>query len=99
MLGPFGRLKNYRVLIKGHNVLLRDVGSGKMERLGFFTTRFVKAPDQASARERAKALVAEAVAAIEPLNDPSDGPTLEVEEIQETKRLDEVEGFTFFAEN
>ena len=99
MFSHFWKTRKFRVLIKGHNVLLRDVDTGVTERLGFFTTRFVKARDEEAAEQKARTLVADAVAAIEPLNDPADGPTLDVEEIEEVDEVREVKGFTFFPES
>ena len=96
MFQIFGRMKRYRVLVKGRNVLLRDQDSGENQRFGFFTTRFVKAPDPTAAADKALALVAKALAAVEPLNAESDRPSLDVDEIEEVTRMETVSGFSFF---
>jgi hypothetical protein len=98
MLGLWGNTRIFRVLVKGKNVLLREAETRRVDRLGFYTARVVKAANGVEAGEMAKALVAEALAKIELLNAPSDGPSLEVDEIEEVDTLEEVIGFTFFLE-
>jgi hypothetical protein len=94
----FRRRKQFRVLLEGHNVLLRDVESGRTTKLGFFATRFIRSNDEVDARAMARSLVAKEMLGIGLLNDPSDGPRFEVAEVEEVRRAESAKGFTFFPE-
>lgn len=88
----------FRVLIKGSNILLRDVETSQVERLGFYTTRFVKAPDAERAKVEAFANAEKELNENGPLNEQTDPPVMEAVEVEEVPRelAEDVRGFTFF---
>lgn len=91
----------FRVLVKGRNVFLKDVQTSSLERLGFYTTRYVTASNVAVAVAEATARVTEELAEVGISNDPSDSPILEADEVEEVARgrAEEVKGFTFFPDD
>jgi hypothetical protein len=90
--------KKYRVLLEGGNLW---IGINNPEKLGYFTTRYVEGRDENEAMERARLLVnSEISATLVLLNDPSDPPTLAVNEVIQILSFDGKpvpgKGFTFF---
>jgi hypothetical protein len=95
----FGKDARYfRVLIEGKNVLLKDVDTSVVERLGFYTTRFVKAANPTMAAAEAIALTRKELEGTGTLNEPSNAPMMEAIEVEEVARgrAKQVKGFTFF---
>ena len=91
-------MKQYRVLLKGENFLLNN--EGEIKRMGFYTTRFVDAPNEDEAELTAVELIRkdnwlrEAVR-----NDRPDPPMIFAEEIEEISTFDNPgAGFTFYEE-
>ena len=74
-----GQLKKYRVFVNGTNLLLRI--DGVLGRYGFYTTRYVEAPNGTSAAEKALTLIREELQDMV-LNELTDKPSLDVEETQ-----------------
>ena len=90
----------YRVLLRGQN--FRISLNGKMERLGFYTTRFVEAADREEAELRAVQIVREDKELEGCVNDDrKESPMIYLEEIVEVNRFPENggDGFTFFQES
>ena len=93
------KYKKYRVLVRGENFLLNL--DGKNQKLGFYTTRFVEAPNEEEAEERAFAMLRN-----DPklqkgvLNEKSDVPVMFAEEIVELGSFDGLKmpgtGFAFY---
>ena len=82
-------MKKYKVLARGQNFLL-DL-NGLVEKVGFYTTRFVEAENESQAEDNAISTVrADPQLCDVVLNPQSDTPMLFVEEITE---LDSFEGF------
>ena len=86
----------YRVILNGENFLLEVDGS--IRRVGFFTTRFVQAPDRSAAAYAAMGAL-KAEGSLSPLNRPEDPTRVVVDEIEEVGE-DEIPpvaaGFAFF---
>ena len=82
--------KTFRVLVRGENFLLESEGAVK--RFGFYTTRFVEAPNEAEAERLAiAALRQDDRLRGRGLNDMSDPPMLFAEEIAALSPLDALE--------
>ncbi len=89
----------YRVMLNGKNFWMKV--DDEPQRLGFYTTRFVEAPNSDQARQHALRLVREdPKLAGMVLNESSDPPMLSVGEIEEVESFEEFEsvppGFTFY---
>jgi len=52
----------FRVMLEGHGLLLRDADTKRIDKLGFFTTRWVRAQTPAEAERLAEGLVREELA-------------------------------------
>lgn len=94
-------MKKYKVLVRGDNFLF-DV-DGKPKKLGFYTTRFVEAPDEKRAEENAISILRnDSTLQDGTLNDKADTPMLFVEEITELDSFDDLNlpgaGFSFYPE-
>ena len=93
-------MKKFRVLLRGENFLLKSEESVK--RLGFYTTRFVEAPDKDGAEKCAVESIRKDDRLQEcVLNDQSDPPMLFAEEIDEissfeTGKDQSLGGYTFY---
>jgi hypothetical protein len=92
--------KKYCVLLEGGNVLME---LNARTRLGFFTTRYVKAKDMDEAAEQSLEIVRKELGLTGALlNTEDDPPTLTVSEINEVGYFSNVRGpgrgFTFFSE-
>ena len=89
--------RNFRVLVNGQNFLVdRD---GKPRMTGFYTARFVEAQDP----EQAEAVAVELIQSNSNLSDiilnqRGDTPVLNVEEIEEIKKLQPQLGYAFYSE-
>lgn len=94
------RAKYYRVLVEGKNILFHDTETPVLRRVGFYTTRFVKASDPDTAATQATALAARELDEARPMNEVSNAPTMAAIEVEEVplERVEEVKGFTFFLE-
>jgi hypothetical protein len=91
-------MSHYRVRLSGKNFLLKF--EDRLQRVGFFTTRFVEAQDS-SAAENAGVGLLRSEGRLKPMNDQSDPPRVFVDEVEEVTSDDVpsvVEGFTFFPE-
>jgi hypothetical protein len=95
-------VNQYRVLLRGQNFLLNY--EGKVQRLGFYTTRFVEADNEAAAEEKALARLRDDPtlrAAV--LNEQSDPPMMFIEEISQLDSFDGLNlpgvGLSFYAES
>ena len=85
----------YRVLLNGENFLM--TADGKAKKLGFYTTRFVEAANEAEAEsvavsilrqdERLRGTV---------LNTADDPPVIYTDEIEQVNTLEKAPGFTFY---
>ncbi|NVD73359.1 hypothetical protein HUX88_22880 [Duganella sp. BJB1802] len=96
----FKRKKKYRVLVEGTNLLMEMQG---IERLGYFTTRYVEAMDPDEASEYALDLVRNELnstgALLNNVNDPPVAIVSEIEQIGSFRGIDVPGmGFTFFPE-
>ncbi len=92
-------MKRFRVFLRGENFLLSVEGTAK--RLGFYTTRFLEAPDERAAEQQAvESLRQNEELRSGVLNDPSDPPMLFAEEIEEIPSFEGMEdrdlGLAFF---
>ncbi|CAN7737048.1 hypothetical protein [Duganella sp. LjRoot269] len=97
----FRKGKKYRVLLEGRNLLMEMQG---LERLGYFTTRYVEAADSEEAAEHAMDLVRkELISTGALLNALDDPPIVEVSEISRIESFNGIrvpgKGFTFFPED
>ena len=89
--------RKYRVLINGENFLFEV--DGKLQKTGFYTTRFVEARNPEEAEEIAIALIKEdpKLSGIV-LNEGSDPAMLYAEEIEEVRKLEQQLGYAFYSE-
>ena len=92
-------MKKFRVFLRGENFLMTVDGTTK--RLGFYTTRFLEAPDKEEAEQKAvESLRQNERLRNGVLNDRSDPPLLFAEEIEEIPSFDGIEnrdlGLGFF---
>jgi hypothetical protein len=86
-------MRKFKVFLRGVNFFLKMDGEAK--RCGFYTTRYVEAGDRDQAEQRAvDAFRDEGRLRGLVLNDPSDPPTLFVEEIVEIESFDGIESLT-----
>ena len=74
-------MPRFRVMLQGGPVFLFDVESKKIERLGFFTTRWVTASTAAEAEEIARKAVLEELAANGTRNPPGLPVEMRIEEV------------------
>ena len=80
----------FRILLRGENFLLESEGAVKC--FGFYTTRFVEAPNETEAERLAvESLRQDERLRGRVLNDLSDPPMLFAEEIAEPSSLDTIE--------
>ncbi len=90
--------KKYSVMLEGRNIYLNR---GRIERMGFFTTRWVEAISKDEAEKMAVELVNQELEALGILrNSPEDPPTFVVEKVREVDSFGDFivpgKGFTFF---
>jgi hypothetical protein len=90
-------MPHYRVQLKGLNFWLKI--DDKPKRVGFFTTRFVDAPDEDQAERRAVKQLGDDPKLHGALNERGDPPEIVIEEIEQV-RADQVapvlQGYSFF---
>ena len=90
-------MPHYRVQLKGLNFWLKI--DDKPKRVGFFTTRFVEAPDEDEAELKAVKLLGDDPKLHGALNERGDPPEIVIEEIDQV-RADQVapvlQGYSFF---
>lgn len=90
----------WRVMLNGENFWIRVEDQPK--RLGFFTTRLVRAASADEAESIAVQMIREDPDFLRPLNDVNDPPMIYMEEIVEVD-VDEyngpTDGYTFYDEN
>ena len=94
-------MPRFRVFLKGAPVFLLDVDSQKMDRLGFYTTRWVEAASEDTAGELACLMVHDEFAVTGTRNPPEEPLQVAVEEIAqvswfEAMRKGPGRGFTFY---
>lgn len=94
-------MNKYKVMLNGRNFQIPLEGT--VQRVGFYTTRFVEANDPEQAELRAVALVKsdeELRTAVR--NKPDDPPTIHLEEVVEVVDFEGVQvpgaGYSFYAE-
>jgi hypothetical protein len=97
----FKRKKKFRVMLEGGNLLMEMQG---IERLGYFTTRYVEAEDGDGAAEHALDLVRNELNSTgNLLNEIDDPPVVSVSEITQLMSFKGIrvpgKGFTFFPED
>ena len=86
----------YRVLLNGENFLMTY--SGQTKRMGFFTTRFVEATNEAEAETVAVSLLRQDENLRgNVLNTADDPPMIYVDEVEQVNGLQQAQGFTFFS--
>jgi hypothetical protein len=96
-------MKQYKVFINGTNFLVKF--SGQAKKVGFYTTRFVRAADAKAAENMAVQMLRDQKSLREAvLNDRSDPPVMHVEKIFEAELFgDEAEprqvGLVWYAED
>ena len=94
-------MKKYRVLLEGKNFIIKsDIGP---ERMGFYTTRFVKADSPEEAEKLSVDLIkSDSDLKNTVLNDKSDPPMIYLESLDELERFgDNIlpgSGYTFYPE-
>jgi hypothetical protein len=90
--------KKYKVLVRGENFLLNV--DGENQKLGFYTTRFVEAPNEAAAEEMAIALLRDDPKLHGVLNEQADAPIMFAEKIVELTSFEGLKlpgtGFVFY---
>jgi hypothetical protein len=91
-------MPQYRVDINGQNFLV--LADGRAGKYGFFTTRFVEAPDSAAAEEEAVRVIRETRRLRELVrNAPDDPPLLDVTAVTELDYYDDrVLGLAWYPE-
>src|SRR5258708_37179254 len=92
-------MPTYRVRLQGRNFWLRM--QGEVRHLGFYTNRFVEAPDPRSAEAQAFDLLRADPKLQAMENNPSDRPSMSIDETCEVDRSevpDVVQGYVFFPE-
>ena len=94
-----GRIKKYKVIVRGENFLLKL--DGKAGKVGFYTTRFIEALNDHEAEETAiSGLRDDPTLRQVVLNEKSDAPMLFAEEIVELNSFDGLTlpgtGFSFY---
>ncbi len=94
----FRILNKYSVLVEGENLLIDVQG---VQRVGFFTTRYVKAANEKGASQRAVDLAREELRSTGSLlNERGDEPIFSVNEIVQIETFSGVDapgkGFTFY---
>lgn len=94
-------MKKFKVILNGRN--FRVPSESKVQKLGFFTTRWVEANDPNEAELQAVVLVkndSDLRAAVK--NEPADPPTIHLEEVIEVADFEGVEvpgaGYSFYEE-
>jgi hypothetical protein len=92
--------KKYSVMVEGKNIYLNR---GHVERMGFFTTRWVEAISKGEAEKMAVEFVKQELQALNVLcNSPEDPPVFVVKKVREVDSFDDFivpgKGFTFFQE-
>ncbi|HJP95836.1 MAG TPA: hypothetical protein VJ843_00535 [Candidatus Saccharimonadales bacterium] len=89
--------RKYRVLINGENFLLNI--DGRVQRMGFYTTRFVEAKDAEQAEAIAVELIKRDTKLSETvLNKRGDSPMLHAEEVEEVEESGAQLGYAFYSE-
>ena len=92
-------MAKYSVFIRGENLFIEI--DGKIGRYGFYTTRYVEAEDENAATSIVLELIQKELAKVS-LNDSTDAPLLEMEEIQEIESFGDIKppgsGFSLFKE-
>jgi hypothetical protein len=96
-------VRSYRVLLEGRPVLLTDAETQEILRLGFFTTRWVRADSPDAACRKARELVVQALEAKGTKNPPDEPTVITVSEVVEVGWLERLRrasgiGFLFFPE-
>lgn len=90
-------MKKYKILVEGENLTITS--KGKLQKHGFFTTRFVEAINSTDAEKRILLLVQEDLQEIIS-NNPSDPPVITVDKIVEIDGFENNEipgsGFTWY---
>jgi hypothetical protein len=91
-------VKKYSVIVEGKNIYLNR---GRIERMGFFTTRWVEATDRNEAEKKAIDLVKQEVEELDVLcNSPKDPPTFLVDKVREVDSFGDArvpgKGFALF---
>jgi len=92
-------MPRWRVLLEGRNFWLRV--DGQLQRLGFYTTRFVDAFDEKAAELMAVQLIRDDPKLGEALNERSDPPMICVEQVTRVAVPDSEyanAGYTFYLE-
>ena len=74
-------MPSYRVLLEGRPVLLANAENQEILRLGFFTTRWVRADSPVEARRKARELVVRDLEAKGTKNTPDEPPTITASEV------------------
>jgi hypothetical protein len=96
------QVSKYVVSLEGRSLLIQNLDAGRPRKLGFFTTRLVEAADSESAEIRAINAARLELASLQVvLNDSTDPPTIEVDEMWEVEEFDSEppgEGFTYYPE-
>lgn len=90
--------KKYSVVVEGVNIYLNR---GRIERMGFFTTRWVEALKNDEAEKSAIELVKQELETMDVLcNSPQDPPTFSIDKVREIDSFDGFmvpgKGFSFF---
>ena len=94
-------MKKYSVFVCGENFLITL--DGHEQKLGFYTTVFVEAQDEAAAEQATMKLLRTDKDLIDMIHNPeSDSPVMFVEEIKELESFENVTlprtGFSFFSQ-
>jgi hypothetical protein len=87
--------KKYRVFLKGQNFWMEI--EGKLQKTGFYTTRFIEAQNPKEAEDMAVELIkndAKLLANVS--NEQSNPPILYIEEVEEVAMLQPKPGYIFF---
>lgn len=90
-------MKKYRVFINGQNFLLNF--DDRVQKMGFYTTRFVEAATPEDAEQAAIQMMREGKLNGIVLNEKGDPAMLYVDEIVEVKKLQRDWGLGFYPEN
>jgi hypothetical protein len=92
-------MPHFRVQLKGQNFWLKL--EDKARRLGFFTTRFVEAPDEDQAGRKAVEILSNDPKLHGVLNERKDPPEILIEEIAQVTAAQVapvLQGYSFFAD-
>ncbi len=91
------KMRKYKVIVEGSNLSISL--DGKAGKYGFFTTRFIEAPNMKDAETLALTMLRDELKSAV-LNDISDPPVISVDEIQEINDFDRKlfpgSGFTWY---